>query len=83
MPVLQLPGCAVEPLGDYLKALGVFRMVAEQITDQARCWWRHGVFHLWVPEGASYNSRSVPNEESEGREWLETFLLGACEFSPL
>jgi CRISPR-associated protein Csx17 len=87
MPVLQLPGCAVEPLGDYLKALGVFRMVAEQITDQARCWWRHGVFHLWVPEGASYkackNSRSVPNEESERREWLETFLLEACEFSPL
>jgi CRISPR-associated protein Csx17 len=87
MPVLQLRGCAVEPLGDYLKALGVFRLVAEQITDQARCWWRHGVFHLWVPAGASYNacknSRYVPNEESERREWLEKFLLEACEFSPL
>ncbi|MBX5494621.1 MAG: type I-U CRISPR-associated protein Csx17 [Bryobacteraceae bacterium] len=87
MPVLQFPGCAVEPLGDYLKALGVFRLVAEQITDQARCWWRYGIFHLWVPEGAAYRagqtSRPVPSEELACREWLETFLLEACEFSPL
>ena len=87
MPVLQLCGCAVEPLGDYLKALGVLRLVAEQITDKARCWWRHGIFHLWIPEDASYRAcnaiHSVPNEESEQREWLETFFLEACEFSPL
>ena len=87
MPVLQLHGCAVEPLGDYLKALGVFRLVAEGITDQARCWWRHGTFHLWVPEHAAYRARQtshpVPSEEPARREWLETFLLEACEFSPL
>ncbi len=87
MPILQLHGCAVEPLGDYLKALGVFRLVAEQITDQARCWWRHGVFHLWVPEGVAYQTgqktRSIPSEAPERGEWLETFLIEACEFSPL
>jgi CRISPR-associated protein Csx17 len=87
VPVLQLPGCAVEPLGDYLKALGILRLVAEQITDQARCWWRHGIFHLWVPEGAAYEANqtthSVINSEPDCREWLETFLLEACEFSPL
>jgi CRISPR-associated protein Csx17 len=87
VPILPLHGCAVEPLGDYLKALGVFRLVSEQIADQARCWWRHGIFHLWVPEGAAYragqSSRPVPSEEPACRQWLETFLLEACEFSPL
>ena len=30
MPILTLHGCSPEPLGNYLKALGIFRLVAEQ-----------------------------------------------------
>ncbi|MCC7010118.1 MAG: type I-U CRISPR-associated protein Csx17 [Acidobacteria bacterium] len=90
MATLQLHGCAPEPLGDYLKALGVFRLVSEQISAEVRCWWKHGVFHLWLPDNASFripageagSSCPVPWDEAARRAWLETFLLEACEFSP-
>jgi len=90
MATLQLHGCALEPLGDYLKALGVFRLVSEQISADVRCWWKHGVFHLWIPEYASYRaageenkgSFSLPHDEAGRRAWVEHFLLEACEFSP-
>lgn len=36
---LILPGCTPEPLMAYLKALGVFRLVAEQADDAARLSW--------------------------------------------
>jgi len=51
--VLALPGCTPEPLGNYLKALGVFRLVAEQADPQARAWWEDGVLWLqskWSPK---------------------------------
>ncbi len=41
--VLELRGCTPEPLGNYLKGLGVFRLVAEQADPQARAWWKDGV----------------------------------------
>jgi CRISPR-associated protein Csx17 len=88
MPTLQIHGCALEPLGDYLKALGILRLVSEQITSEARCWWDHGVFHLWLPGGASYPSDGcevapLPQADAERRSWLEKFFLNACEFSPV
>lgn len=43
---LILRGCTPEPLGNYLKALGVFRLVAEQADPNARAWWDNGVFAL-------------------------------------
>lgn len=43
---LVLEGCRREPLADYLKALGVFRIVAEQADPEARAWWSGGVFRL-------------------------------------
>ena len=43
---LVLRGCTPEPLGNYLKALGVFRIVAEQADPQARAWWEGGVLRL-------------------------------------
>jgi CRISPR-associated protein Csx17 len=44
---LPLPGCAPEPLMAYLKALGVFRLVAEQKDRHARAWWQgDSIFHL-------------------------------------
>lgn len=46
MPELQLPGCTPEPLMSYLKALGVFRLVAEQADPDARGAWAGGTFVL-------------------------------------
>lgn len=41
VPELELPGCTPEPLMAYLKALGVFRLVAEQKDPAARGYWRN------------------------------------------
>ena len=41
-----LPGCRPEPLMSYLKALGVFRLVAEQADPTARAAWDGDVFVL-------------------------------------
>ena len=43
---LALAGCTPEPLMNYLKALGVFRLVAEQADQKAKLSWRGGVAHL-------------------------------------
>jgi hypothetical protein len=51
--VLRLRGCTPEPLGNYLKGLGVFRLIAEQADPLARAWWEDGFFRLrtkWSPE---------------------------------
>lgn len=54
--VLELRGCTPEPLGNYLKGLGVFRLIAEQADPQARAWWKDGVLVLhskWPPKELS------------------------------
>ena len=43
---ILLPGCRPEPLMSYLKALGVFRLVAEQADSCARAAWDGDVFVL-------------------------------------
>lgn len=43
---VRLPGCTPEPLMNYLKALGVFRLVAEQADPAATLSWRNGVAEL-------------------------------------
>ena len=43
---LELPGCVPEPLMAYLKALGIFRLVAEQKDPAARGCWRNETFIL-------------------------------------
>ena len=43
---LELRGCAPEPLMSYLKALGIFRLVAEQKDKDARAWWQNDAFYL-------------------------------------
>lgn len=43
---IKLDGCTPEPLMSYLKALGVFRLVAEQADPAATLSWRGGVAHL-------------------------------------
>jgi CRISPR-associated protein Csx17 len=46
MNVIRLGGCALEPLGSYLKALSVLRLVSEQEESSARGWWERGSFCL-------------------------------------
>jgi CRISPR-associated protein Csx17 len=46
MNVIRLGGCALEPLGSYLKALAVLRLVSEQTDGSARGWWERGNFCL-------------------------------------
>jgi CRISPR-associated protein Csx17 len=43
---IKLSGCTPEPLMSYLKALGVFRLVAEQADPAAALSWRGGVARL-------------------------------------
>lgn len=42
----ELKGCAPEPLMSYLKALGIFRLVAQQKDNDARAWWQADTFVL-------------------------------------
>jgi len=42
----RLMGCNPEPIGSYLKALGVLRIVTEQVDPDARGWWDGEVFVL-------------------------------------
>lgn len=37
---LRLKGCSANPLANYLKALGIHRLVAEQADPIARRWWQ-------------------------------------------
>ncbi len=43
---LKLKGCTSVPLANYLKALGVFRLVAEQADPDAKGYWRDEVLVL-------------------------------------
>jgi CRISPR-associated protein Csx17 len=46
MNTIRLTGCRPEPLLAYLKALGIFRLVAEQADPTARAAWQQDVFVL-------------------------------------
>ncbi|MEX2552179.1 MAG: type I-U CRISPR-associated protein Csx17, partial [Actinomycetota bacterium] len=46
MNALRMPGCRPEPLGSYLKSLGVLRLVGEQEDPEAKGSWRAGTFEL-------------------------------------
>jgi CRISPR-associated protein Csx17 len=46
MNVIRLGGSALEPLGSYLKALSVLRLVSEQEDSSVRGWWERGCFYL-------------------------------------
>ena len=44
--VHKLDGCRPTPLASYLKALGVFRLIAEGPDPKVRGWWKKDVFQL-------------------------------------
>ncbi len=68
MPDLQLGGCRPEPLAHYLKALGILRLVSEQVDSNARGWWSDEAFWL--------RTKLSPAE-------LETFFLEEYRPTPI
>ncbi len=65
---IQLPGCTPEPLMNYLKALGVLRIVAQQKDAGATGKWDSGIFSL----------KSTLDEQE-----LSTFFLDEYAPSPI
>jgi len=63
-----LKGCAPTPLANYLKALGILRLVGEQADKQARGWWEGERFCLLT---------------KLSKEELEAFFLERYEPTPL
>ena len=63
-----LKGCAPAPLANYLKALGILRLVGEQADTQARGWW----------DGERFCLLSKLSKEE-----LEAFFLEKYEPTPL
>ncbi len=68
MPEHVLGGCHPEPLGSYLKALGIFRLVSEQLDPAVRGHWRGDHFVLRTSLNAGE---------------LATFFLAEWQPSPL
>jgi CRISPR-associated protein Csx17 len=44
--VVELGGCCIQPLGSYLKALGIFRIIAEQIDPEVVASWKGNCFNI-------------------------------------
>ncbi len=63
-----LTGCSPAPLANYLKALGILRLVGEQADNQSRGWWEGEQFCLLT---------------KLSKEELETFFLERYELTPL
>lgn len=63
MIVHRLDGCAPMPLAHYLKALGILRLVAEQLDPRARGWW----------QGERFVLASEKTEEELVRFFLESY----------
>lgn len=64
----HLKGCSPAPLANYLKALGILRLVAEQADTNARGWWQDEHFCLLT---------------SLSKNDLESFFLGKYEPTPM
>lgn len=59
-----LEGCTAEPLGAYLKALAIIRLIAEQKDPNAKGWWEDGTFCI----------ESVLDKEGISRFFLEEYM---------
>ena len=66
--VHHLTGCSPAPLANYLKALGILRLVAEQADTNARGWWQDEHFCLLT---------------TLSKDNLEAFFLEKYEPTPL
>jgi hypothetical protein len=76
--VLDLRGCTPEPLGNYLKGLGVFRLIAEQADPQVRAWWKDGVLWLY----SRWNKEEIQAFFFKGIGEKNQFIYSPTPFSP-
>lgn len=65
---IELRGCSPVPLAHYLKAIGILRLVSEQVDETTQGWWENDVFHMRGP----FN-----------RDLLMTFFLDDYSPSPI
>jgi CRISPR-associated protein Csx17 len=77
-PMLPLPGCTPEPLINYLKALGILRLIAEhpEGDKNARAYWKDGVFYL---EAKLQGTRLDP----QNKQFVLEFLLKRYKPTPI
>ncbi len=68
MQLHTLNGCAPSPLANYLKALGILRLIAEQLDSNVRGWWQDEHFCLMT---------------NISREEIEAFFLHDYEPTPM
>ena len=68
MNKVNFPGCTATPFGSYLKALGVLRLISDQVDSQARGWW----------EGETFIIESSLNEDG-----IATFFLKQYKPTPI
>ncbi len=70
---IDLDGCSPTPLANYLKALGVLRLLSEQKAElSCRAYWRNGTFLLQSP--------SFTGQKEHDRETIRKFFL--LEYKP-
>lgn len=74
--ILKLRGCTTEPLGNYLKGLGIFRLVSEQADANARAWWKNGFLHVFQN---TWTDTTDTSAEAQCVNWLSN----GCQFTPL
>ncbi|MBW1973356.1 MAG: hypothetical protein JRI44_11080, partial [Deltaproteobacteria bacterium] len=43
---ISFKGCNPSPLSSYLKALGIFRIIYEQLDPEALAWWEDDIFYI-------------------------------------
>jgi CRISPR-associated protein Csx17 len=60
---IELSGCTPIPLAHYLKALGILRLVSEQVDTDAKGWWKNDTFCL----------RSMLDREALAEFFLERY----------
>jgi len=62
------PGCTAAPFGSYFKALGVLRLISDQVDSEARGWWEGETFII---------------ESSLDEEGITTFFLKKYKPTPI
>jgi CRISPR-associated protein Csx17 len=72
---IVLDGCTPTPLANYLKALGVLRLLSEQKAElSCRAWWRNGIFIL---QSAHFTGQRERDRETISKFFLEEYQPSA------
>ncbi len=78
---IALTGCTPEPLMNYLKALGILRLLAEQKDSDVRGWWQNDVF--WLRSPVLFKNTMTDKGQEEARDALARFFLEEYRPTPI